>query len=366
MTLLSVDQLRVEFPVGRNWLGRPTDVLRAVDGVSLDIEREETLGLVGESGSGKSTLGRGILQLLPVAGGRVEFDGNELTEMSGRALRGLRRRMHLIFQDPYSSLDPSHVVSDLVGEPLDTHEDVDRATRTDRIVEALEHVGLAEHHLHRYPHEFSGGQRQRIAIARALVTRPDLIVCDEPVSALDVSTQSQIVNLLQDLQVEFGLAYLFIAHDLAVVRHISHRIAVMYVGQIVESGPAERVYTEPGHPYTASLISAIPYPHPATQRTRQRIVLTGDLPSPINPPNGCRFHTRCPFAMDVCAEVEPQPVPIIGGGHAACHLHTEGPRLDGASVRVLIEQGGTRTTGTPPASGTLAVPGRNSQQEATP
>ena len=356
MTLLRVAQLRVEFPVGRNWLGRPRSVLRAVDDVSLQVDREETLGLVGESGSGKSTLGRGILQLVPVAGGRVEFGGQEITGLSGRPLRRLRRRMHLIFQDPYSSLDPSHIVSDIVGEPLDVHEDVGRSERDERIVAALEHVGLGAHHLHRYPHEFSGGQRQRIAIARALVTRPEFIVCDEAVSALDVSTQSQIVNLLEDLQAEFGLSYLFVAHDLAVVRHISHRIAVMYLGQIVEHGPAERVYSDPAHPYTASLVSAILHPHPARQRQRERILLSGELPSPMSPPRGCRFHTRCPFAMDICREVDPLPTPVEGGGEAACHLHTEGPRLQGGSVRQLLaDEAGRRAAA---AAASRALHGR--------
>lgn len=321
--ILEVEDLTVRFPVGRNVFGRPRGILTAVDHVSLSVPRHQTVGLVGESGSGKSTLGRAALRLIPSQSGTIAFDGLDISGLGTRALRALRPRMHLIFQDPYSSLDPSWEVEDLVAEPLGTVDPpTDRRQRRALVIEALERVGLSATHLNRYASQFSGGQRQRLAIARALVTRPDLIVCDEAVSALDVSTRSQIINLLADLQKSFGMTYLFIAHDLALVRHISDRIAVMYLGAIVEEGPAQRVYEEPAHPYTRSLLSAIPRLDPA-ERQQERIVLSGELPSPLALPSGCRFRTRCPHAMPICAEVTPPVVAAPGGGWAACHLNVQ-------------------------------------------
>ena len=330
--LLQIEGLTVDFLSASGLWGRRRKALRAVDGVTLTISENETLGLVGESGSGKSTMGRASLRLVRPTSGRILFEGVDITRLPEKQLRRVRRNMQIIFQDPYSSLDPSMLVEDLVGEALDIHERLPDEKRRTRIEAALDEVGLDRHHLERYSYEFSGGQRQRIAIAAAIILRPKLVVCDEPVSALDVSTQSQIINLLSDLQHDLGLSYLFIAHDLAVVRHISHRIAVMYMGQIVESGPSRRVSERPAHPYTFALLSAILYPHPRVQRERNRIVLSGDIPSPLDPPPGCRFHTRCPFAMDICRNVAPANTPVIGGGEVACHLHTEGPQLAGASI----------------------------------
>jgi oligopeptide/dipeptide ABC transporter ATP-binding protein len=293
---------------------------------------------VGESGSGKSTVARLALRLVEPDSGRIVLDGTELTGLDHRELQRRRREMQIVFQDPYSSLDPRATIAETVGEPLEVHEGLRGKQRDARVSELLDQVGLGSHLLRRYPHEFSGGQRQRIAVARALALRPRLLICDEPVSSLDVSTQSQVINLLMDLQDELGLAYLFIAHDLSVVRHISDRIAVMYLGRIVEVGPAAEVYERPRHPYTEALLSAIPVPDPLRQRGRERIVLHGDVPSPLDPPTGCRFRTRCPYAMDVCAAVEPEPWSTAGGTTAACHLHSEGPRLEGRPVTMMRKQ----------------------------
>jgi oligopeptide/dipeptide ABC transporter ATP-binding protein len=309
--------------------------VRAVDGVSFSIRAGETLGLVGESGSGKSTVARLVLRLIDATGGSVRFEDTDLMQLGGKQLRQARRDMQIIFQDPYSSLDPRATIADAIGEPLEIHDAVGRRERNFRTGELLELVGMGPHVLHRYPYEFSGGQRQRIAVARALALNPRLVVCDEPVSALDVSTQSQVINLLADLQERFDLAYLFIAHDLSVVRHLSHRIAVMYLGRIVEIGPADEVAFRPTHPYTEALLSAIPIPDPTVQRSRKRIVLAGDVPSPANPPSGCRFHTRCPYAMDVCAVEDPPPFETDTGTTVWCHLHTTGPLLAGAPVTTL-------------------------------
>ncbi|MEC9433267.1 MAG: ABC transporter ATP-binding protein [Pseudomonadota bacterium] len=322
--------MHVEFR--RRVLLRPDRVVRAVNDVSFSIAPGETLGLVGESGSGKSTTGRAILKLAPILSGQVRVEGQDIAGMTGPALRALRARMQMVFQDPYSSLDPSATVGASIAEPLSVHQGVSARDARGRIAELLDLVGLRPSHAARYPYEFSGGQRQRVAIARALALNPQLIVCDEAVSALDVSTRNQVINLLEDLRDRFGLSYLFIAHDLSVVRHIAHRVAVMYLGRIVEIGPTARVYTRPAHPYTQALLSAIPVPDPGRADRGRRIVLTGDLPDPSNPPAGCPFHTRCAYAMDICRTSVPAATPIEGGGEAACHLQTSGPALQGAAL----------------------------------
>jgi oligopeptide/dipeptide ABC transporter ATP-binding protein len=339
--LLEVERLAVEFR-GRSFLPGRGQRIRAVDGVTFELARGETLGLVGESGSGKSSTARGILRLVEPAEGVVKLNGEDVTAASRKRMRALRREMQIVFQDTYSSLDPTMNVADLVGEPLKVHTSPTRRERDDRVRELLQQVGLAPHHMSRYSYEFSGGQRQRIAIARALALDPSFIACDEAVSGLDVSTQSQVVNLLLDLQDRLGLSYLFITHNLAVCRHVSDRIAVMYVGEIVESGPAERVYVRPAHPYTQALLSAIPEPDPRLQRARERIVLRGELPNPAAPPSGCRFHTRCPYVLDVCRVESPPLTPIEGGGTVACHLQTAGPVLAGAPLDTWARAGTQR------------------------
>jgi oligopeptide transport system ATP-binding protein len=308
-------------------IDREVGRVRAVDGVSLTVKEGETLGLVGESGSGKSTLCRTVLQLIPPTSGSVRFDGQELVGRGVRSMRPLRREMQMIFQDPYASLNPRQRVGEIVGTPLRIHGLASGDTLKRQVNELLERVGLGPEHYNRFPHEFSGGQRQRIGIARALALRPRLIIADEPVSALDVSIQAQIINLLDDLQDEFKLTYVFVAHDLGVIRHVSDRIAVMYLGKIVEFGPAEQVYANPIHPYTLSLLSALPIPDPRANAAREQIVLEGDIPSPANPPSGCRFHTRCPYATEICTDEEPQLLHYGKGHFAACHhpLHREHP-----------------------------------------
>jgi peptide/nickel transport system ATP-binding protein len=321
-TLVEVEDLRVWFPIRSGLImDRHVGDVKAVDGVSLQILRGETLGLVGESGCGKSTVGRALLRLYEPTGGTIVFDGTDITHLSESQMRPLRRRMQMIFQDPYASLNPRHSVGRMVGEPLRVHG---RGKGADKKVrELLQIVGLPADAATRYPHEFSGGQRQRIGLARALALNPDFLVCDEPVSALDVSIQAQIVNLMEQLQKDFELTYLFIAHDLAVVRHISDRIAVMYLGQIMELSPADDLYDNPLHPYTITLLSAIPIPDPAIERNRSSILLQGDLPSPASPPHACRFHTRCPYVQPTrCTEEEPELRPLEG--HLVkCHFAEE-------------------------------------------
>jgi oligopeptide transport system ATP-binding protein len=309
--LVRVRGLFKHFPVAGS-----DDVVRAVDGVTFEIYRGETLGLVGESGCGKSTVGRCLLRLIEPTRGSVEFEGRDVLATSGAELRRLRREMQIIFQDPYASLNPRMRVSDIVSEPLVIHGMGDKGERRERVAELLRKVGLDPDYMSRYPHEFSGGQRQRIGIARALALNPKLIVADEPVSALDVSVQAQVINLLEDLQKEFELTYLFISHGLAVVEHISDRVAVMYLGRIVEVAPAEELYANPLHPYTRALLSAIPVPDPT--RKRDRIVLKGDVPTPINPPSGCRFHTRCPDAIPDCARIDPDLREVAPNHTVAC------------------------------------------------
>ena len=318
--LIRVENLKKYFPITRGIIiQRTIGYVRAVDDVSFFVHKGETFGLVGESGCGKTTLGRTILQLYRPTAGKVYFDGIDLTTLKGEELRKMRRRMQIIFQDPYASLNPRMTVGDIIGEPLEVHGIAKGREKRERVMELLKTVGLNPYFINRYPHEFSGGQRQRIGVARALAMYPDFIVCDEPISALDVSIQAQIINLLEDLQEKFNLTYLFIAHDLAVVRHISNRVAVMYLGKIVELTDRDSLYNNPLHPYTQALLSAVPIPDPVVEERRKRIILKGDVPSPANPPSGCRFHTRCPVAMDVCKEVEPE-FKDVGGGHwVACH-----------------------------------------------
>ena len=315
--LVRVEGLRKEFPLGGGLPGRRLKV-HAVDGVSFAIHRGEVFSLVGESGCGKSTTGRLVLRLQEPTAGRVWFDGQDLARLTGPALRRLRRRMQIVFQDPFASLNPRLTVGELIGEPLLIHGLGDRVERRRRVTELLEQVGLSPQHATRYPHHFSGGQRQRIGIARALASGPEFLVCDEAVSALDVSVRAQILNLLLDLQQRLGLTYLFISHDLGVVRHISDRVGVMYLGKLVELAPADELFRRPLHPYTRALLAAIPRPHPLAP-ARERIELRGELPSPVNPPRGCRFHTRCPLATDRCRREEPAWLEHAPGHWAACH-----------------------------------------------
>jgi peptide/nickel transport system ATP-binding protein len=341
--LLELQGLKVYFPIKSGLvLDRHVGDIKAVDGVSLEIRRGETLGLVGESGCGKSTVGRAILRLYKPTDGRVVFDGQDITNLGDSALRPIRRRMQIVFQDPYASLNPRHSVGRIVGEPLRVHGLANRRQAAGRVRELLEIVGLPRDAGGRYPHEFSGGQRQRIGIARALALNPDFVVCDEPVSALDVSIQAQILNLLETLQRDFDLTYLFIAHDLAVVKHISDRIAVMYLGVIVEVSPADELYDNPLHPYTISLLSAVPIPDPAVERQRRPLLLAGDLPSPANPPKACRFHTRCPFVQPTRCRDEPPPLRELSPGHTvACHWAEDikAGKLQPKEVEPIFEPG---------------------------
>jgi oligopeptide transport system ATP-binding protein len=319
--LVQVRDLKMHFPITSGILiQRQVGAVQAVDGVSFDVLHGETLGLVGESGCGKTTAGRTILQLYRPTAGHVFFDGVDLTELKGETLRQMRRRMQMIFQDPFASLNPRMPVSRIIGEPLRAHNLTSKKEREERVKQLLDIVQLNPRFINRYPHEFSGGQRQRIGIARALASNPEFIVCDEPISALDVSIQAQVVNLLEDLQADLGLTYLFIAHDLSMVRHICTRVAVMYLGKIVELAEKNALYDQPLHPYTQALLSAVPVPDPEVERQRRRIVLEGDVPSPVAPPQGCNFNTRCPVAEAICREQDPEWRDIGGGHFVACHL----------------------------------------------
>ncbi len=324
--LLEVRDLKKHFPITKGVLSRVSGHVRAVDGVSFHIKPGETLGLVGESGCGKSTVGRTLLKLLEPTGGSIHFKGQDITSLSGQEMMPYRQRMQMIYQDPYASLNSRMSSRDIVGEPFEIHGIGTTQERRERVASLFERVGLRAELMNSYPHEFSGGQRQRIGIARALALNPDLIVGDEPVSALDVSIQAQIINLLMELQEEFKLSYLFVAHDLAVVAHISHRVAVMYLGRIVEMTDTSRLFEMPLHPYTQALLSAVPIPK-ASARKRERIILTGDVPSPINPPSGCHFHTRCPYAHSRCKAEAPVLRPVTPDHWAACHLHDAGPTV---------------------------------------
>ena len=347
--LLRVDHVKKYFPIRKGVMQREVAHVHAVDDVTFAVREGETLGLVGESGCGKSTLGRTVVRLLEPTAGEIVFQGTPIQHLGTRRLRPLRREMQMVFQDPYASLNPRKRVGTIVSDPMRIHDLGSRADQKRRVNEILETVGLSPEHYNRFPHEFSGGQRQRIGIARALALRPKLIVADEPVSALDVSIQSQMLNLLDDLQNELQLTYIFIAHDLGVVRHVSDRIAVMYLGKIVELSPAEELYTRPIMPYTEALLSAVPIPDPDLAEKRERIVLEGDVPSPINPPSGCRFHPRCRYATDICQQVEP-PLVDYGHGHlAACHHPLN---VDQAA----LQQAGVAEQHTPAAADGTALP----------
>jgi oligopeptide transport system ATP-binding protein len=331
--LVEVDDLKVHFPIRSGVFKTLAGTVKAVDGVTFEVHRGETLGLVGESGCGKSTIGRAMIRLREPTAGTVRFDGVDLESLKSGQLRKMRRRMQIIFQDPYGSLDPRMTVGSIVSEPIETHHLADGAAKKERVAELLRIVGLDPKYVKRYPHEFSGGQRQRIGIARALAVEPEFIVCDEPISALDVSIQAQVLNLLTDLRERLGLTYLFVAHDLSVVKHISDRVAVMYLGKIVEVGPPDVLYGAPGHPYTRALLSAVPVPDPTAERRRKRVILKGDVPSPVNPPPGCRFHTRCWLyerlgKPEDCRTIDP-PLEVLDGEHrAACHYAHEALKTD--------------------------------------
>jgi oligopeptide transport system ATP-binding protein len=338
--LVEVRGLKVYFPIRSGIFQQEVGTVKAIDGIDFEIRRGETLGLVGESGCGKSTTGRALIRLRDATEGTVTFDGIDLAKIKPDKLRKMRRRMQIIFQDPYGSLDPRMTVGATIAEPIDTHKLAKGQDRRDRIADLLRIVGLDPKYVSRYPHEFSGGQRQRIGVARALAVEPEFIVCDEPISALDVSIQAQVLNLLTDLRTQLGLTYLFIAHDLSVVKHISDRVAVMYLGKIVEIGPPDVMYAKPGHPYTRALLSAVPVPDPESERRRKRVVLQGDVPSPVNPPSGCRFHTRCWLyeklgQPEECRTVDPPLYPLAPDHSAACHFAAKALESDVGIAHIL-------------------------------
>ena len=355
--LLEVSDLRVWFPIRTGVFRRQTGWIRAVDDISFTVARGETLGLVGESGSGKTTTGRAIVRVNQATAGSVRLDGEDLLALQGSELRTRRRRFQMVFQDPYASLDPRQTVGEIIGEPLEIHGLPANGDRKRRIAELLELVNLDGRFADRYPHEFSGGQRQRIGIARALAVEPELIVCDEPISALDVSVQAQVINLLERLQAELGLTYLFIAHDLAVVRHIADRVAVMYLGKLVEVAPVDALFAGPRHPYTIALLSAVPVPDTDLEQQRRRIILTGDIPSPANPPSGCRFHTRCWLYEKLgrpreCVDMDPplDPLPAAAGHRVACHFPDRGGELAASAGSAMTDGPVSASTVAPPAS----------------
>jgi len=368
--LVEVDDLKVHFPIRAGIFRTQVGTVKAVDGVTFDIRRGETLGLVGESGCGKSTTGRAVIRLREPTDGTVRFDGADLGELKSGDLRRMRRRMQIIFQDPYGSLDPRMTVGSIISEPIDTHRLAKGNEKKARVADLLRIVGLDPTYVSRYPHEFSGGQRQRIGVARALAVEPEFIVCDEPISALDVSIQAQVLNLLTELRARLGLTYLFIAHDLSVVKHISDRVAVMYLGKLVEVGPPDVMYARPGHPYTRALLSAVPVPDPQAERRRKRVILTGDVPSPVNPPPGCRFHTRCWLyerlgKPEECRTLDPPLREVAGEHEAACHFAEEALETDvgvahiderpvrrGTPARALEAMASERSAATP--EGTVA------------
>jgi oligopeptide/dipeptide ABC transporter ATP-binding protein len=366
--LVRVGGLKVYFPITQGIVfERHVGDVQAVDGISFTLQRGETLGLVGESGCGKSTTGRALIRLYRPTAGRIEFDGTDLTSLEGLPLRRMRRRMQMIFQDPYASLNPRMTVQGIVAEPLEVHDIGDRGERAGRVRELLATVGINPEYGERYPHEFSGGQRQRIGVARALALNPDLIVADEPISALDVSIQAQIINLLERLQAQFGLTYLFIAHDLSVVRHISDRIAVMYLGRIVEVAGSRELNTHPLHPYSVALLSAIPIPDPAVEARRRRIILKGDVPSPVNPPAGCRFHTRCWLRERLgdperCVQEDPALRVLSSGHEVACHFAEQ---VDGSAEQVQATGRGAPAVPSP-SSPSVASPGPSPTGPASP
>jgi oligopeptide transport system ATP-binding protein len=346
-TLVEVDGLKMYFPITAGLFRRRIGDVKAVDDVSFKIFEGETLGLVGESGCGKSTCGRALLRLYDPTAGSIRIGGVDIASLDANALREMRPTMQMVFQDPQASLNPRMTVAGIIGEPLDEHTKLSRAEKLARIYELMDAVGLSRDFANRYPHAFSGGQRQRIGIARALALNPRFIVCDEPIAALDVSIQAQVVNLLEELQDRLGLTYLFISHDLSMVRHIADRVAVMYLGKIVELSPREALYATPMHPYTQALLSAVPEPDPAMEANRRRIILTGDVPSPANPPQGCNFCTRCPKVMPICREVEPATQELEPGRFVACHLYNDTNKTAGATAAPEASGGNGLSTRNP-------------------
>ena len=348
--LVEVRDLKMHFPIYTGFFRRHTGDVKAVDGVTFDVREGETLGLVGESGCGKSTCGRAVLRLYDITSGSIRMDGQEIGDVGQQVLRGMRPTMQMVFQDPQASLNPRMTVEAIIREPLDEHTNLSADEKREKVLDLMDQVGLNRRFAGRYPHAFSGGQRQRIGIARALALNPKFIVCDEPIAALDVSIQAQVVNLLEDLQEQYGLTYLFISHDLSMVRHIATRVAVMYLGRIVELAPREALYSEPLHPYTEALMSAVPEPDPSLEAKVERIILKGDVPSPANPPKGCNFSTRCPKVFDKCRAIDPEAREVAPGRFVACHLYDDAPKGSGGPKGAVPVQHIKKGI-TPPASG---------------